>query len=327
MEKDYYKILGVSKESSAAEIKKAYRKLALKYHPDKNKGDKSAEEKFKEISEAYAVLSDAEKRKQYDTFGAGGFQQRYSQEDIFSGANLNDILREFGLGGFGSGDQGFRTFTFHSSEGAGKSPFSSFFGNTGGHPGATQGCQQGPYGSCHTQQSTRGGDLTFELNVTLADVLNGGSKTIALRGEGGGRSVAVKVPKGIEDGKKLRLKGKGSPSALGGPAGDLYLVIRVVADPRFFREGDNLVTDKIVSFSEACLGSQVAVLTLEGKKLSVKVPPGIQCQSRLRLKGHGLPSGPHGPRGDLYVRIGVQVPKELTGGQKEMVEKLAAEGL
>jgi curved DNA-binding protein len=303
----YYETLGVSKDSSAQDIKKAYRKLAMKYHPDKNKGDKAAEEKFKKISEAYAVLSDPEKRKQFDTFGENGFQQRYSQEDIFQGFDIGDILKEFGLGGFSGG--GFRT-----SGGTG-SPFEGFFHQAGG-----------PRTSARPQP-VKGSDLTFELAVSLNDVLSGAEKTISLRKEGRVESVSVKVPKGIKAGQKLRLVGKGSPSPMGGPAGNLYLVIKEQPHPSFTRDGSNLITENRIPFSQACLGSEISITSLEGKELKVKVPAGIQQQSKLRLKGHGLPAGPKGGRGDIYVKIAIDIPKELTDEQKELIKELADKGL
>ncbi|OGQ95416.1 MAG: integrase [Deltaproteobacteria bacterium RIFOXYD12_FULL_57_12] len=307
---NYYEELGVTSTSSPDEIKKAYRKLAMKHHPDRNKGDKTAEEKFKKISEAYAVLSDPQKRQQYDTFGASGFQQRYSQEDIFRDSNLGDILREFGFGGTGGGS--FRT----SSRGAGSGNlFEAFFQQASG-----QGVRQ-------RQPHVKGADLTFELAITLNEVLAGVEKTISLRREGHLENVAVKVPAGIEDGKKLRLTGKGSPSPNGGPAGDLYLVIRIQPHEYFVREGSDLLVEKKIPFSAVCLGTEVAVLSLEGKQLRIKVPAGVQPQAKLRLKGHGLPAGPRGPRGDIYVTIAVEVPKKLSAEQKKLIQHLAETGL
>lgn len=310
---DYYEVLGVKKDSSAQDIKKAYRKLAMKYHPDKNKGDKEAEEKFKKISEAYAVLSDSEKRKQYDTFGASGFQQRYSQEDIFRGFDLGDILKEFGLGGLGG--------SFRASGGQG-SPFEAFFFQGGG-PGA--GARTG-YRTT-TQQPVKGSDLTYELAVSLHEILTGSEKTISLRKEDKTENVSVKIPKGIKAGQKLRLSGKGSPSPYGGPPGDLYLIIKEQPHPVFTREGDNLVVEKRIPFSKACLGSEISVTSLDGKELKVKVPAGIQPQSKLRLKGHGLPAGKSGGRGDIYVKVMVDIPKDLTADQKKLVKELAENGL
>jgi curved DNA-binding protein len=308
---DYYEVLGVKKDSSTQDIKKAYRKLAMKYHPDRNKGDKEAEEKFKKLSEAYAVLSDPEKRKEYDTFGASGFQQRYSQEDIFRGFDLGDILKEFGLGGMGGG--------FRASSGQG-SPFETFFFQGGG-PGA------GGASYRTTQQPVQGSDLTYELSVSLNEVLSGSEKTISLRRENKTENVSVKIPKGIKAGQKLRLAGKGSPSPYGGPPGDLFLIMKEQPHPVFTREGNNLIVEQRIPFSKACLGSEISVKSLEGKELKVKVPAGIQSQSKLRLKGHGLPAGKTGSRGDVYVKITVDVPQDLTNEQKKLIKELADKGL
>jgi len=308
---DYYKTLGTKKEASPTEIKKAYRKLALKYHPDRNKGDAGAEAKFKEISEAYAVLSDPEKKQQYDNYGSTGFHQRYSQEDIFRGFDLNDILRQFGVGGSGG------AANFRSNMG-GNGRFNSFFnqGNNGGCGGG--GCRTAP---------EKGQDMTYQINVTLDEVLNGADRTITLRKNGNSQDVSVKIPKGIEEGKKLRLQGKGGSSKNGGPPGDLYLKVEIAAHDTFSRNGDDLVVQKLISFSEACFGTKMEVETLEGKKFMVKVAPGTVHDSRLRIRGYGLPVGPLGERGDLYVKIGVKVPKELTDDQKLVVEQLQASGL
>jgi len=313
---EYYEVLGVSKSATAEEIKKAYRKLALKFHPDKNKGDKAAEEKFKEINEAYAVLSDPQKRQQYDTYGSNGFHQRFSQEDIFRGFDLNDILHQFGFGGqsYGGGAN------FRSAGRAG-SPFDSIFGHATNMGGG--GCRGGSCGP----QPVKGQDLTFELSISLEDVLGGAEKTVSLRGNGAANNVSVKIPKGIESGKRLRLSGKGSASATGGPPGDLYLKVRVQEHPLFVRDGDDLIMEKRIPFSRACLGTEIEVTTLEGKKFKVKVPAGVQQESRLRIKGHGLPSGPIGSRGDMYVRIAVLIPKELSEEQKEKIEQLSELGL
>ncbi len=310
---DYYEVLGVKKDNSAQDIKKAYRKLAMKYHPDRNKGDKEAEEKFKKISEAYAVLSDPEKRKQYDTFGESGFQQRYSQEDIFQGFDLGDILKEFGLGGMGGG--------FRASSGQG-SPFETFFFQGGGPGGG-----RASYHSPGQQQPVKGNDLTYELSVSLEEILSGSEKTISLRREGRTENVSVKIPRGMKAGQKLRLAGKGSPSPYGGPPGDLFLIINEQAHPVFIREGNNLIVEQHIPFSKACLGSEVNVKSLEGKDLKVKVPAGIQPQAKLRLKGHGLPAGKTGGRGDIYVKFTVDIPKKLTKEQKKVIQELTDKGL
>ncbi len=307
---DYYETLGVKKESSPTEIKKTYRKLALKYHPDKNKDDKKAEEKFKEISEAYAVLSDPEKKKQYDLYGSNGFRQRYSQEDIFRGFDINDILRQFGVGGAGS------SANFRTSRG-GNGRFNSFF-SQGNGAGCGGGCSAAP---------EKGQDMTYQITVTLEEVLNGAERTITLRKNGDSQNVSVKIPKGIEEGKKLRLQGKGGASKNGGSPGDLYLKVSIAENDLFSRTGDDLIVQKLISFSEACFGTKMEVETLEGKKFMVTIAPGTVHDSKLRIRGYGLPVGPLGERGDLYVKIGVKVPRELTDDQKVVVEQLQASGL
>lgn len=311
---DYYKTLGVSKDAKSDEIKKAYRKMALKYHPDKNGGNKEYEAKFKEISEAYAVLSDPEKRQQYDTYGATGFHQRYSREDIFKGFDLNEILRQFGFG-----TSGFSTNAFGNGMGGGASAhsYNSFFTQNGGGAGGCGGCAQ----------PVKGQDLTYQLTISLEDVLSGADRQLTLSKNGKTENVSVKVPKGIEQGKKLRLKGKGGEAPVGGIPGDLFLKVQLQPHEFYQRRGDDLILKKRIQYSEACLGAKVEVESLEGKKFMLTVPPGTNGDSRLRIKGQGLPSGPIGDRGDLYVKIGVQVPKSLTDEQRELIESLKDAGL
>jgi curved DNA-binding protein len=304
---DYYKILGVDKTADSAAIKKAYRKLAMKYHPDKTAGDKAAEEKFKEANEAYAVLSDPEKRKEYDTYGSSGFSQRYSQEDIFRGSDLGSILREFGMN-FGGG--------FSQSGGAG-SPFESFCSQSSGlGPDRGRGFQQ---------QAAKGQDMIMELWVTLEEVASGTERTISLAHLND--RVSVKIPPGIESGKKLRVTGKGGPSPMGGPAGDLFLKINVQPHTLFKQDGATLIHEKKVPFSQAALGTKVTIPTLEGKELTVKIPAGMQSGGKLRLKGKGLPQGPKGPRGDLMVKIHIEVPKKLSAEQEKLLKELQKAGL
>ena len=309
---DYYTTLGVDKSATPDQIKKAYRRLALKYHPDKTQGDKASEAKFKEISEAYAVLSDKKKREQYDTFGSTGFHQRYSQEDIFRGFDLNSILKQFGFGGSTFGGA-------HGFGSSGNQSFGSIFGQAAGMGG----CQGG---NCRTQPM-KGEDLTYQLSISLEDVLNGAEKTISLRHNGNPQNVSVKIPKGIESGKRLRLSGKGSPSPNGGPAGDLYLKVNVEPHSDFKRQGDDLVVEKRLPYSMACLGTEIEITSLEGKRFKVRVPAGVQQESKLRIKGYGLPSGPIGSRGDILVKIAVRIPQELSAEQQGIVSKLAEAGL
>ena len=294
-EQDYYHVLGVSKTATDVEIKKAYRKLAMKYHPDHSKGDKRAEEMFKKVSEAYAVLSDKEKRQQYDTFGSTGFHQRYSQEDIFRNVDLGDILKEFGFGGQG------RRFSF-----GGGSPF-------GGYQ--------------RRQAPVKGSDLVYELPLTLQEVASGASKTVTFQHQGRNENITVKIPPGMIAGKKLRLAGKGEQSGYGGAPGDLYIQSRVIADPAFTAEEYDLHTTITIRLSDALLGTQVGIPTLEGGELNLKIPPGTRHKTRMRLSGHGLPKTKGSSKGDLYVTVSVDIAKKLTPEQKKLVKKLAATGM
>jgi len=313
MAEDYYSILGVAKSASADEIKRAYRKLALKYHPDKNPG-KESEEKFKKLSEAYAVLSDAEKRQQYDNFGSQAFSQQFSQEDIFRNFDLNEILREFGFGDIGGG--GRRTFTFRTGRPGGSDGFSQFFSGGGG-----------PY-----QQSVppqKGQDLEYQLTITLEDAYSGSEKNISLRkGEGGmTENIRFTVPKGISSGKRLRLSGKGMPGINGGPPGDIYILISISPHDTFTRSGDDLYVGKTVSFSQAALGTTIDVPTISGEIKRLKVPAGTQNNGRIRIKGFGMPRFKARGSGDQYIVITVTVPKKLTKKQEELVKSLAEEGM
>ncbi len=315
--KDYYKILGVSKSASPEEIKKAYRKLAMKYHPDRNKGDSAAEARFKEVSEAYAVLSDPEKKKQYDTFGAEGFQSRFSQEDIFRGFDFGSIFSEFGFGGGGKA----------------QSIFSQIFGGMGGGGGHYQYRQSGsPFGSTYGDFQTqsraiKGQDLIYELPMTLEELVETTTKVISYQVEGRTQTVSVKVPAGIRPGQKLRLQGKGQPSPYGGPPGDLYIQIKVLEHPVFKREGDDLHFKQRIKISDALLGGEVEVETIDGKRLKLKIPPGTQNNTKLRLKGYGMPRMSGSGRGDAYAEIIISVPKKLTKKQKSLVESLKEAGL
>ena len=304
MSEDYYKILGVQKTASDEEIKKAYRKLAMKYHPDHTKGDKGAEEKFKKISEAYAVLSDKEKRKEYDTFGSEGFRQRFSQEDIFRGFDFGDIFREFGFGGgnFSHSGGGGRRFSFGS-----------------GSPYNFSGAQQ------HGQ--AKGSDLVYELPLTLREVATGTSKVITFQHQGRSENLTVKIPKGLIAGKKLRLAGKGNPSQYGGPAGNLYIKSKILNDQVFSSEKYDLYINWELKLSEALLGTTVSVPTIDDKQLSLKIPTGTKPGTKMRLSGHGLPDMKDNKKGDLYVRIQVKIPQNLNEEQKKIVNKLVAVGL
>ena len=294
-QQDYYEILGLKKGASADEIKKAFRKLAIKYHPDKNPGDKKAEDRFKEINEAYAVLSDPEKKSQYDQFGSTGFHQRYSQEDIFRGFNAGDIFREFNLG---SDDV-----------------FSRIFGMGGGF-------RQGG----GRNMSRKGQDFEMELPLSFQEAFSGGEKRVSFSREGRSEEVSVKIPAGIDSGARLRLAGKGGAGIGGGPNGDIYLDIVVRPDQKYSREGNDVIMPQQIPFSQACLGGSLDVATLDGTK-RIKTPAGIQPGTRIRLKGLGFPMVGKSGRGDFYVLLQVAVPESMSAGQRKLVEELAKSGL
>jgi curved DNA-binding protein len=311
--KDYYKSLGVSKSASEKEIKKAYRKQALKYHPDRNKGDKGAEEKFKDVSEAYAVLSNSEKRKQYDMFGADGFNQRYSQEDIFRDVDLGSIFKEFGFGGGGRGQNIF-THIFGGSgqtqSRGGGSPYGSRYSDAQGRP-----------------QARKGQNLVYELAITLEEAATTSNKVISYQVGDQQNNVSVKVPAGIFTGKKLRLRGKGQPSPYGGPNGDLYIQIKVLDHPLFKRDGDDLTLKREIRFSDAVLGTEIEVTTIDKKTLRLTINAGTQNNAKFRLKGYGMPHMNSKGRGDAYVEVTTTVPKKLNKKQKDLVKELAEMGL
>lgn len=302
---DYYSVLGLKKGAAADEIKKAYRKLAVKYHPDKNPGNSEAENKFKEINEAYAVLSDPEKKSQYDQFGSTDFHRKFSQEDIFRNFNVDDIFKD---AGFGTEDI-----------------FSRIFGGfqQGKRGGGARGGFSGGYGF---RGPRKGEDFTMELSVSFLEAYAGCEKNIAFNLEGQRQDLKVRVPAGVATGSKIRLAGKGGAGAGGGPAGDLYLLITVGLDPQYTREGDDITLQRTIRFTEACIGTSLDIKSPEGVK-RIRVPAGIQPDTKIRLRGLGFPHLGKTTRGDLYVRIGVSVPEHLSHRQKELIEQLAKEGI
>jgi len=320
MAEDYYQVLGVDKKASADDIKKAYRKLALKWHPDKNPNNKAAEEKFKKISEAYAVLSDAEKRQNYDQFGsADQYRQQYSQEDIFRNFDLDEILRSFGFGGAKGGRTTFRT----SRRGGGgfredyEDPFAGIFG--GGMGGGRQ---------QYANMPQKGQDAEYNLSITLEESVFGADKKISFQLENRVEDINVKIPAGISSGKKLRLPGKGLSGYNGGPAGDLYLNINVLPHPIFARDGNDLYIEKTIKFTQAALGTTIDVPTLDGTAKRLKIAPGTQNNTKIRMKGFGVP-GLKGSsvKGDQYVKINIEVPRKLSDRQAKLIQQLADDGI
>jgi len=357
--KDYYEILGIKKDASKSEIKKAYRKLALKFHPDKNKS-KDAEEKFKEISEAYAVLYDDDKRRLYDQYGHAGIDQQFSQEDIFRGADFGDIFRGMGV----DFDFGFNDI------------FERFFGHRTGF-------------NSRQARRMRGADLRYDIEISLEDAYNGIQTTINVprseacpeckgsgakpgtspqkcpqcegtgqmrqsrrtafgmftqittcnkcRGQGTfikekcskcngkgiiqkTRGIEINIPKGVDDGSQLRLGGEGEAGT--GGTGDLYIVIHVKRHPNFDRRGSNLYTIKEISYPQAALGTRVDIKTIDGSMGSLKIPEGTQNGEILRIRGKGMPELQSRGYGNLYVEVKVNVPKKISRKAKKLLEEL-----
>ncbi|RMF57743.1 MAG: J domain-containing protein [Calditrichaeota bacterium] len=297
---DYYKILGVSETASQEEIKKAYRKLAKEYHPDTRKGDKRAEEKFKEISEAYSVLSDEKKRAEYDMlrrggFGAGDFkfgqggsgayEYQFGGENIFE--NLHDIFGNL----FGTGRQ---SSSRKNTQGTGGFNFDDLFSQQ----------QRG-------RPQTRGSDVETSITIPFDLAARGGETIIHTKNN---KKIKIKVPAGIEDGKKIRIKGQGNPSPTGGEAGDLYVIVRVAPHPEFTREGLDIHSKIHLNIAEATLGTEVQVKTINGKRVKLKIPPGTSSGKIFRLPGMGIEST-HG-KGDHYVHVEIDVPKDLSMNQR-----------
>jgi curved DNA-binding protein len=284
--KDYYRILGVSKTATQAEIKKAFRKLAVKFHPDKNQGDKKAEEKFKEANEANEVLSNPEKRKQYDELGANwnNYQQTGSQ-----GANKSGSQQRRGASQFYSQEGDFADF------------FEQFF---------NQGRNQ--------QAAYKGQDLQAEMSLSLEEAYFGTSRIIQLENQ----KIRITTKPGSRDGQILKIKGKGMPGRNQGSKGNLYISLKILPDSRFLLQGNDLMVKLKVDAYTAILGGSARVSTLKGE-LKLSLPPGTQPNQILRLKGKGMPVyGKKGSYGDLLVKVLVELPKSLSSNEKEMIQKL-----
>ncbi len=300
---DYYRILGVDKSASQDDIKKAYRKLARKYHPDLNPNDDSVKQKFQQIAEAYEVLGDKEKRKKYDKYGEnwkhadeyekagyGGQQQQQGQQfyqnfgDFFSGAGAQ--------GGFSSGGAGgFSDF------------FESMFGGTGGRS---------------RQAGFRGNDLQAEMQLNLTDVMHSHKRTLTING----KKIRITIPAGLEDGQTIKIAGYGSPGANGGPNGDLYITFSINNNTSFNRDGSNLYSTVETDFYTAVLGGTTTIDTLDGQA-RIKIKPGTQPGTKMRLKGKGFPKYKNEQsKGDLIVTIQIKVPTKLNEKEKQLFEEL-----
>ncbi|GCC11115.1 chaperone protein DnaJ [archaeon] len=352
MKKDYYEILGVNRDTSSDEIKKKYRKLALKYHPDKNKSPE-AEEKFKEISEAYAVLSDDEKRKLYDTYGHEGIDSRFSREDIFSGVNFGDVFSE-GFGDFfdfifGGGDLGRKgrrprrgsdlrfdlEITLEKAFKGGKKLVSfskletcKVCGGTGAEKGLKK----------HCKKCKGSGNISF-TRQTLFGVVSQYATCPSCKGSGEiitnpckscngsgrvqvGRELKIKIPAGIENMARPRIEGEGEPGEVGAPHGDLYVVVHIKPHEFFRREGSDLLCDIDITFSQAALGAEIEVPALD-RIAKLKIHTSTQTHTVFKVKGEGMSYMNSSRRGNLYVRVIVKTPEKITLEMKAIFEKMA----
>ena len=330
-QKDFYKVLGVSKSSSDKEIKSAYRKLARKYHPDVNPGDEKAEKKFQDINEAYEVLSDKDKRKQYDQFGSNWQAYQGHAGRARSGAGAPGGGQPFDF------DFDFSNFDFGGGGGGGGGGGNIFEQMFGG-------------GRRRTNRPQKGSNSKADIEITVEEAFSGTSKTLTITSQtacpqcggggvgrggpcqycgGSGRrsndsKLDVKIPAGVTEGSKIRVKGKGEPGARGGAAGDLYLTVHIRRHPQYEVDGRDLHMTQGVSAFKAMLGGTQEVSTLKGK-LDLKIPAGTQGGKKFRLSGFGLPGSGGKPDGNLIVKVQLEVPESLTEAQRKKIEELSAE--
>jgi DnaJ-class molecular chaperone len=307
MANDYYSTLGVSRSASSEEIQKAYRKLARKYHPDMNPDDANAKKKFQEVQSAFEVLSDPDKRKRYDQFGSdfesagagghpGGWRYTTSSGPQTYPFDVNDLNDLFGSGGAGTEGGGFADL------------FKQFSRGRGGRRGQ--------------QAAARGNDLKHELTIPFATAVLGGEAALTVqRHDGEVESIRVKIPAGIDDGKKIRLRGQGEPGAGGAPAGDILLTIRVSPHPYFRRTGNRLDVRVPVTLAEAAQGATIDVPTPHGT-VSVKVPPNSSSGRKLRIKGQGVKPA-NQPAGDLFAEIQIELPEKLTEEERQQLAEIS----
>jgi len=315
MSKDYYNILGVSESASKAEIKKAFRSLAKKHHPDRHKGDKSSEQRFKDISEAYSTLSDAKKKAEYDQLrkygafmGAGG-----GGMNGHPGGDFSQFFRQ-GSGGRG-GFQSFSSGGLNGMEGM-EDILTSFFGGGFGQPGSRR-----RRTNVRPNVPRRGMNAHTSVNISFMESVNGTTRKI--RNSRTGKTFSVKIPAGVNQGGKIRLSGQGNAGQFGGANGDLIITVHVMSDQNFERKGNDIYTKVGLSFKDAILGTKANVKTLT-KTISLLIPPGTQPGTVMRLKGQGLAVS--GQQGDMYVHIEIDIPKTLTDKQRKLLDDWEEEG-
>lgn len=305
--KDYYKILGVSKKASQEEIKKAYRKLAVKYHPDKNPGDKTAEERFKELSEAYEVLRDPEKREKYNQLGANWKQFENVGAGGFEYPGYGKGSREGGTFHF-RGNMGDIGDLFNGREGGFSDFFNAFFGHASGN-GSGFRSQRGPF---------KGNDYKAEMEISLSEAYHGTSRILSVHGQ----KLRVTIKPGAYDGQELRIRGKGGQGINGGDRGDIYIKLKLSRDINQVRDGNDLIRKIDVDLYTAVLGGKIEVHTLSGK-LSVNIPQGAQNGQKLRLQAKGMPVYEKpGKYGDMYIQLNILIPKKLSDKQKKLFNEL-----
>jgi curved DNA-binding protein len=316
---DYYAILGVDKSATDKEIRSAYRKLARQYHPDVNPGNAEAEERFKQINEANEVLSDPEKRKQYDELGARW--REYDQWQRAGGAqqgNWDDFVRQSS----GGPRYEYRTVSEEDLEDlfGNASPFSDFFDTF--FAGSRRAGRDG-----RSPRPRPGHDLEAPVAVTLAEAYQGTTRLVSLQTPEGERRIEVRIPPGVTDGSRIRVSGQGGAGLAGGPAGDLYLVVTVELDQRFERRGRDLHTTVHAPLQTMLLGGEVHVPKPDGRSLSLTIPAGTQDGRSFRLRGQGMPqlNRPE-TRGDLYAEVHVRLPEQLTTQQRELLEAFVNDG-
>jgi DnaJ-class molecular chaperone len=321
--KDYYATLGVSKTASAKEVKQAFRKMARKYHPDVNPGDKSAEARFKEINEAYEVIGDPDKRKKYDELGSNW--KMYEQAQRSGGAGGFDPSQWNVNFGGGGGQGGYRTMTAEEMRDlfGNEDPFSDFFHAffSGGEPHMRG---RGGRAGSRATRARQGRDVEHLIDLSIEDAYRGTTRRLSLQHDGHARSVDVRIPAGVGEGSRVRVSGEGEQGSGGATSGDLYLRIHMTPDSRFERKGQDLHAKVRVPVTTAVLGGEAEVPNPGGKPIRLRIPPGTQNGQVFRLKGKGMPIvGKPNEFGDLYATVEAELPRQLTPEERAHYEALA----